>query len=343
LQLTQNTVDQIQNLIMNSKQIAIISHANPDGDAIGSVLGLHLVIKKLHKESLAIVPNDFPKFLQWICCSEEIIRYENDSKRAKEYLMTADCIFCLDFNSLDRIGEDMKTILNKSGATKVLVDHHLEPESFADVVYSTTETSSTSEMVFDFLTLSQLKKNISKEAAEALYVGIMTDTGSFKYACNNPKTFKIAAELVEIGIDPEKIHQKVYDTNSENRLRLLGFSISEKLVVLNEYNTAYIYLSKKDLQKFKFKSGDTEGVVNYALSIENINFAAIFIEKKNVVRISFRSKGKFSVNTFARKYYDGGGHQNAAGGNSYISLKNTIKKFEELLPSHKNEIKNSLV
>lgn len=328
---------------MNSNHIAIVSHSNPDGDAIGSILGLYKILDKLGKKVTPIVPNDFPKFLKWIDGAEKIKIFEKHTNQAKEILMVADLIVCLDFNSLERAGEDMHTIINRSTANKMLIDHHLEPESFADFSYSKIETSSTAELVFDLISNAGYDKYLDIGAAEALYVGIMTDTGSFSYACGYPETFITISKLIEIGINPERINQKVYHTNSEDRLRLLGYSINEKLVVLKDFSTAYIFLARKDLKKFKFRSGDTEGVVNYALSIEGINLAAIFIEKQGLTKISFRSKGAFSVNEFARKYFNGGGHNNAAGGNSDLSLEKTIKKFEELLPSHKNEIESSLL
>lgn len=335
-------LDRFLNTVMNSKQIAIVTHANPDGDAVGSLLGLQHLFHAMGKNCFGIAPNDFPEFLKWLDGAEEILRFDQNTKKCTEVLMVADCIIAVDFNSLDRVGNDLKTLISNSTATKVLVDHHLQPESFAQIKFSTVQTSSTSELIYGIVKKCELLKHVSKKTAEALYVGIITDTGTFSYACNYTNTFLTVAELITKGINPELIHQKVYDTNTENRLKLLGYSLSEKLKVLHEYNTAYISLTKKELESFNFKQGDTEGIVNYALSIKDVNFAAMFIEKKNLIRISFRSKGTFSVNDFARKYYEGGGHKNAAGGNSYVSMENTIAKFEDLLPYHIDEIKNAL-
>jgi phosphoesterase RecJ-like protein len=269
--------------------------------------------------------------------SDDIIIYKKQTKQAKLAIANADLVICLDFNSLNRADKAEYAIRNTQ-AFKVLIDHHQQPECFADLIISDTAVSSTSELLYEIILQAEYMQYVDSDVAEALYVGIMTDTGSFSYSCNRSRTFFIVSRLIEYGIDVAAIHQKVYDTNSEERLRLLGHCLSKKLVVLDDCNTAYIYLDKKELKEFNYKKGDTEGVVNYALSLKGINLAAIFIEKENMIKVSFRSKGSFSVNEFARKHFNGGGHNNAAGGESYVSLEKSIKEFENLLENYKKII-----
>jgi phosphoesterase RecJ-like protein len=219
-----------------------------------------------------------------------------------------------------------------SKAVKILIDHHLDPAVFTDYTISKPATSSTSELIYEFLLALNKKQLINKEVAECLYTGIVTDTGSFSYSCNYEATYLIISELIKLGIDGEQIHRLVYDTYSEDRMRLLGYCLSEKLKVFQKYGTAYISLTKEDLKKFNFKIGDTEGVVNYALSIEGISVAVLFMERDGYIKLSLRSKGNISVETIARKYYDGGGHHNASGGSSYVGMEQTLKEFEKLLP-----------
>ena len=264
--------------------------------------------------------------------------YEEESKKAKGLIEGADVIFCLDYNAIHRSGV-LRDMLKVNTVPRVLIDHHPEPEldDFQYIV-SDTNTSSTSELLYEFMCEVDENFLLSPEIATCLYVGIMTDTGSFSFACNRPETFAITAKLLQTGIDGEMIHRKVYDTFSEDRLRLLGFSLSDALVVKKEYATAYIALSRKDLDRFNFRVGDTEGIVNYALSIEGINMACLLTERKGRIRLSFRSKGKLSVNDIARKHFNGGGHRNAAGGDVYDSLQKAIQLLEDLLPEYKDEI-----
>jgi len=337
-----NTFDysDLSALISGAKKILLTSHSNPDGDAIGSCLALYHFFKQKKHNVNIVIPNDFPEFLAWMPGQEKILIYEKNKKKCDDLFASADVIFSLDYNAPSRI-HDASEQLIKSKAKKVLIDHHIEPETSAfDLNYSTTETSSTSELVYDYMYQADAAL-INKPIAECIYAGIMTDTGSFSYACNFEKTFKIVADLYKLGIDGVKINRLVYSTFSENRLRLLGFALSEKLTVLENFATAYIALTKNELDRYDYQVGDTEGLVNYALSIKGIKLAALFSERHNKIRISFRSTGKFSVRELSKKHFEGGGHLNAAGGDSFVSMDKTILKFHRLLSQYKDEILNS--
>jgi phosphoesterase RecJ-like protein len=328
--LNKNIINKIKELIQDRKRIAIITHANPDGDALGASLALYGILIQQKHQVTVVSPNEFPSFLAWMPYSEKVVIHKKDPVKASKIINNADIIFCLDFNDIKRI-EKMEKDYTRSKAIKILIDHHLDTLKFTDYTLSETKTSSTSEIVYDLLIDLNKKSLINKSVAECLYVGIVTDTGSFSYSCNYQKTYLIIAELFNLGIDGERIHQLVYDTYSENRLRLLGYCLSEKLKVFHKYHTAYISLTKADLKKFNYKIGDTEGVVNYALSIDGVSMAALFMERDGNIKISMRSAGNISVNDICRKYYYGGGHRNAAGGNSYKSMKETLKDFKKLL------------
>jgi phosphoesterase RecJ-like protein len=327
----------IHQLLTTPKRILLTSHINPDGDAIGSCLALYHFLKDRGHLVNVMVPNHFPEFLAWMEGQDQILIYRNEKEKCDRHFEEAEILFSIDYNDPSRL-EEAEKAFNRSTGVKIMIDHHSEPASeFYHHVYSTIETSSTSELVF-FLIDNNGSNPISKSIAECLYAGIMTDTGSFSYSCNSEITFRVVSELYKAGIDGVKINKLVYSTFSEQRLRLLGFALSEKLKVIYEYSTAYISLTKEELRRFDFKIGDTEGLVNYALSIKGMKFAALFVEKKDKIRISFRSVGEFSVNDFARKHFIGGGHKNAAGGDSFITLDKTIEKFESLLDSYCKEL-----
>lgn len=333
-----NNISELTTLLSSATRIVITTHTNPDGDAIGSSLALYHYFTEAGKNVSLIVPNKYPEFISWLPGNGEIIVFEDDRERSKSVFSEADVVFCLDYNALHRSGS-LKDSIAASAAFKIMIDHHPEPaiEEF-DYIISTTETSSTAELIYDFIIESSGNQLINKEIASCLYVGIMTDTGSFSFACNRPSTFYVSAKLLETGIDSEWIHRMVYDTFSEDRLRLLGYSLSEKLVVHREFATAYIALSKEELKKFNYQVGDTEGIVNYALSIKGVTMAVLLTERRGKIRLSFRSKGNFSVNEIAKKHFQGGGHKNAAGGDSYETLDNTVKKLEDLLTDYKEEL-----
>jgi phosphoesterase RecJ-like protein len=302
------------------------------------VWGFPFFLKSLGHSTTVIMPNDFPDFLKWLPGVEEIIIYEREKEQSSELINAADLVFTLDFNSLDRVGE-LQTVLENTAAKFVMIDHHQQPADYAVATYSDVKMSSTSEMVFHFMDALGHAEKLSKEIAINLYTGIMTDTGSFRFSSTSPTTHRVAAKLIEAGAESAIVNQNVYDTNSPDRMKLLGVALNN-LVILPELHTAYITLTQKDLDDHHFKKGDTEGFVNYALSVKGINFAVIFIENKqeNIVKISFRSKGRFSVNDFARNHYSGGGHINAAGGKSSQDLNKTINEFISILPRYKNEL-----
>ncbi|MEI7499379.1 MAG: DHH family phosphoesterase [Bacteroidota bacterium] len=319
-------------------QILITTHTNPDGDAIGSSLALSSYLKKKNHVVQVLVPDPFPDFLSWMPGHENILIFSSDNDASVRAIENADLIISADYNSLDRLNEAGQ-IVRQSKAIKVLIDHHLYPSEEFDFKISISSISSTSEIIYNFIKENGDLHLLDKDIAECIYTGIITDTGSLSYSCNYVNTYLIIAELFRLGIDGEHIHRLIYDTYSESRLRLLGYSISDQLIVLPEFHTAYIKLTKEDLQRFNHQIGDTEGVVNYALSIRNINLAALFMEKDGIVKVSFRSKGNFSVDNFAREYFGGGGHRNASGANCTTSLDETILKFKQLLSQYQAKLK----
>lgn len=333
-----NNISEIKSLLDRSGNIVVSTHTNPDGDAIGSSLALYHYLRGIGKNASMVVPNDYPEFISWLPGDEDIIVFGRNYKAAKAAFDKADLVFCLDYNAIHRSGM-VQDVLRECTAPRVMIDHHPDPakEDF-DHLVSTTNTSSTAELLYEFILVLDNGFKPDTSIATALYVGIMTDTGSFSFACNRPRTFEVTARLLESGIDGEYIHRMVYDTFSEDRLRLLGYSLAEKLVVKKEFSTAYIYLSADDLKKFNYKVGDTEGLVNYALSIQGINMAVLLTQRKDRIRLSFRSKGEFSVNEIATKHFQGGGHRNAAGGDSYESMEKTLAKLEGLLPEYKTAL-----
>jgi len=319
-------------------KILITTHANPDGDAIGSGLALFGYLKKKLHEVYIMVPDPDPTFLHWMPYHENLLVFNKDREACIKAIDQAELLISVDYNTLDRL-EEATGFVQKAKGIKILIDHHKDPDPGFHWMISDINVSSTAELIYDFIIESGDRDLIDIDIAACIYAGIITDTGSFSYSCNNEKTYQITAHLISAGIDGEHIHRMVYDTYSEDRLRLLGYSLSDKLVVLHESHTAYISLSRDDLQRFNHQVGDTEGIVNFGLSIKDINLAALFMEREGLVKISFRSKGNFSVNELARKYFDGGGHNNAAGAYSYISLQETINKFLSLLPVYTEQLK----
>ncbi|MFN4234494.1 MAG: DHH family phosphoesterase [Bacteroidia bacterium] len=330
-------LEKLKKLLSETRSVVILSHKNPDGDAVGSALGLYHYLVQLKHKVTVILPDAFPEYLAWMPDSSKILIYEEHPKKCVTKINEAELIFCVDFNTLNRVG-DLDEPVRLSNVPKVLIDHHPQPENFATWVNSDVKSSSTSQLIYETIVQLGDKKKINKKVANCLYTGIMTDTGSFRFPSTKSETHRIAAELIDAGADNCMVHDKVFDQNTESRMRLLGYCLSEKLKIFEEFGTAYITLSKDELQHFNYQKGDTEGVVNYALSIKGIKFAAIFKENEDHIRISFRSKGKFSVNDFARKHFNGGGHINAAGGNSDLSLDETISKFVSLLPEYRKEL-----
>jgi len=332
---------ELKQFLSQPRNIVIIGHRNPDGDAIGSTLGLkHYLDKKGHTTQV-LMPNEYPEFLHWVPGSETVKRFDRQNKQSVKALAKSDIVFLLDFNALHRVGDDMQNTLEQYENDFALIDHHQQPDEFK-YMYSDTSMSSTCQMVYNFIEMMGDVDLIDKNIATCLYTGIMTDTGSFRFRSTTSTTHRIIADLIDKGAENDRIHSNVHDSNSYSRLLLLGQALSN-MKVLPEYKTAFITLTEEEKRRFNYEKGDTEGVVNYALSLKGIVFAAIFIEdeEQGIIKISFRSKGDFSVNKFARNYFNGGGHDNAAGGRSDESMEDTIARFKTLLTSYQQELQNS--
>lgn len=332
---------QLRRELARPRRIVLVPHRNPDGDAIGACLGLARYLQQAGHQAQVLSPNDFPEFLKWLPGAPEVSLYEKAPEEGRNLLQRAELVFTLDFNMLDRTGE-MEAALQEAPGTFVLIDHHPEPGDYAAIRYYDTAVSSTCELVFNTLEALEALPQIDAETASCLYAGIMTDTGSFKFASTTPRTLRVAAQLMERGADHAEIHRLVYDTNRPQRLQLLGIALGN-LRILQPLRTAYITLSQDELDASDFHKGDTEGFVNYGLSLDGVVLAAIFIENRaeGIVKISLRSQGAFDVNAMARAHFEGGGHRNAAGGRSTESLQETVRRFEALLPSYRNELLTS--
>ncbi len=336
--MNKQDITKVKQLLSSPKKIVIVSHKNPDGDAIGSSLGLyHYLIKQNHQVDV-IMPNDYPTFLKWMPNENIVVNYEATVKSSNTIINNADVIFTLDFNALQRAG-DMESVLEQANAIKIMIDHHQQPDTYPTYMYSDVDICSTCQMVYHFIEMLDDVDLVDKNIGTCLYTGIMTDTGSFRFRSTDSTTHKVVASLIEKGVDNAQIHNNVYDTNSYNRLQLLGCALNN-LKVIPELKTAYITLSQKELNQFNFKKGDTEGVVNYGLSLKGIVMAVIFIEHKQegIIKMSLRSKGDFSVNEFARAHFNGGGHTNAAGGRSNLPLNETVENFISILPDYKKDL-----
>lgn len=329
--MTEKDILQLKELLATPKKIAIIPHRNPDGDAMGSTLALYHFLRKLNQDPVVISPNDFPDFLAWLPDAEKVLIYENNREKITPILKEQELIFTLDFNALHRTGE-MENVLNTLQVPFVMVDHHELPDSYATVQYSDTSFGSTCEMIYNLICYLDKKDLIDTTIGTCLYTGIMTDSGQFRYPKTTGKTHRIVAELIDLGVKNYEIPNLVFDNNSYQRLLLLGRAL-QNMKVFPNYKTAFTYVTNAELKSHQYAKGDTEGFVNYGLTIKGIIFAAIFIENadEGIIKISFRSQGDFDVNTFAREHFNGGGHKNAAGGKSFESLSDTIKRFETLI------------
>jgi len=329
-------------LLSTPKQIVLTIHMNPDADALGSALGLAPILEKKGHNVTIVSPNTFPDFLKWMKGNEDVLVFDKQEEECKKVINSADLVFSMDYSALKRVGAVAEEIA-KSAAQKVIIDHHREPEDYADFMRWSTDAGATAELVFDLLTDLGWNNLLDKDTGECLYAGIMTDTGGFRHPNTTQHIHEIVAKLIGLGVDTSRVSKLVYDSNSINRIKLLGFALSERLTILTEFNVAFIQLSKQDLTLYNSQKGDTEGLVNYALSIKGIVMAALFKESDGMVKMSFRSIGSFSVNDFARKNFDGGGHTNAAGGASKdLELKEVIEKFENLLPEYKSELNKKI-
>lgn len=333
---------QLKMLFDKPRQIVVVSHLNPDGDAVGAGLAMYHYLKKKGHRVRVILPNDAPDFLHWMPAFEAICIYEHQEAEAVKFMEEADVICILDLNDLSRVGEEMEAPLKAFKKTWVVIDHHQHPMIETPYLYSNTSSSATCELVYDYLVAAGEQDFLDVDVATCLYTGIMTDTGSFKFPMTTAHTHRVAADLIANGADNVTIQDKVFNVNSPRRLKLLGVALNN-LVVLEALRTAYIVLGKSQLRGFDLQKGDTEGFVNYALSLKGICFAAIFITdlQKNFIKISFRSKGDFRVDAFSNRHFNGGGHQNAAGGKSTLTMAQTVKRFNTIVKGYQNDLSNA--
>lgn len=332
-------IDIIRNKILESKRIVILTHVNPDGDAIGGSLGLLLLLRKMGKEVSFITPNEIPSFLQWMKGYEDIKVWNNNIEDI-QLINDADIIFNIDFNALNRLAKIEKTLI-KSKAYKVMIDHHPNPESFNDITISDTSVSSASELVYLLCKEMGYEEYFDVDVAECFFAGIISDTGSFSHNSSEPQTYNAVADLLKLGVNKDKIGANIYANFSLKRMQLLGFALNEKLKLVDGVNAAYISLTQEELKRFEFKIGDTEGFVNYPLSIKGIHFSVLLIEKSDHIKLSFRSRGDFPVNELAKKYFNGGGHKNASAGRVNLTMDDCINKLEELIIKYKDGINST--
>lgn len=325
----------VSELLTQPRKIVITTHHKPDGDAMGSSLGLYNFLIQLGHHVQVITPTDYPQFLAWMPGNDQVIIFTEKEQESAALIAGASIIFCLDFNALGRINA-MGELVGKSPALKIMIDHHLEPEDFDDYRYWNTKACATAQLIYTFIAneLNQ-KALINSDVATCLYTGILTDSKSFSLPNTTPEVHRITADLMEAGAVNWNIYDQIFNNSSEDRLRFLGNCLSSRLEVLYEYNTALIYATKQDLEKYGVMTGDTEGIVNYALSISGIRLAAFIVERNEVVKLSLRSTGTFPANEICKKYFKGGGHRNAAGGISTNSLEEVLQQFKLILPEYK--------
>jgi len=333
--IAEDLIHKAKDAITEAEKIAIVVHVGPDGDAMGASLGLWHYLMTLEKEPVVIVPTAFPDFYAWMPGAESVVVYEFTPQVAEEKLYGADLIFALDFNVLSRLG-DMSDVVLNAPAKKIMVDHHLHPGDFAKVVISYPEISSTSELIFRMICRLGDFSKINLASAECIYTGMMSDTGGFTYNSNNQEIYTIISELIKIGVDKDEIYRRVFNTYSEHRLRLMGYCLYYKMKVYPEYKAALITLSTKEMKEFNFQNGDSEGFVNIPLSISGVDFSVFMREDSNKIKISLRSQGTFPTNKFSADIFNGGGHLNASGGESYTTMEEAVRKFEEALPLYKD-------
>lgn len=330
-------IKHIKHHLRTAKNIVITSHHNPDGDAVGSMLGLYHILYNEGFNARMILPNKFPSFLAWMPGADQILFHSNNKEEVEQLLRNADTIFSLDYNSSARL-ENLSQPFDEAKGVKILIDHHPYPANEFKHLLSATDVSSTAELVYETGTALFGQKAITPHAAICIYVGIMTDTGSFSYGCSNPRTFEVVSNLVKLGIDIDLAQGMVYNTFSTNRMKLMGYALAHKMQVFPEHKAAFISLTQKELREYEYQIGDTEGFVNLPLSIQDIVFSALFIENSGFVKVSLRSRGDFPVNEICEQYYDGGGHKNAAGGKSYVNMEETETEFVAILNKHTKQL-----
>ena len=329
-----NIYQQVEAEIQAASHIVITAHKSADGDSIGSSLGLLYFIEKLGKKAVVCHPDKAPDFLYWLDTSSIILMEENPEEVTAQ-MKKADLIFCLDYNATNRVGPDMQALLEEATGKKIMIDHHLNPEDFPALAISETTASSTAQLIVDLIEESGHLALLDKKIGTPLYLGILTDTGSFKFNSVKPRTHEVLAKILAAGVEHHLIHEKLNDTNTESRLRLQGYAMSEKLEILYDHHVAIISLSKEELAKYNYKKGDTDSLANLLLSIKGMKAAIVFTERDGIMKISFRSKGAENpVNVLAAEHFDGGGHANAAGGMSDLTVGETLEKLRKLIPQY---------
>jgi len=332
--LNYNNYKDISQFLLNSKNIVLSTHKNPDGDTLGSALGLYFILKSLNKQVRLITPEQASDNLQWLPSYASFVVYKSEQAGVEQLISDADLLVHIDYNAFHRTGDDMAQIFEQSkNAKHIIIDHHPNPQSGFAAYVSDPSACATAQLIYNLAAF--MKVDLDQNIATCLYSAIITDTGSFSYGMEDEKPYLVAAALVKTGIDDRWIHQKIYSDNSLDRLQLIGFAISSKLVVNKAERWAYISLTKEELERYHYKSGYTEGLVNEALSIQNIVAAVLLTEKEGIIRLSFRSKSNLPINNIARKYFDGGGHINAAGGNSSDSMPVTIERLKHHMHVYK--------
>ena len=320
--------------IKNAKRIVITSHKSPDGDSVGSSLGLLRFVQALGYNAVVCHPDPCPNFIDWVKENDTIIDFENNPADVKEHLEAADVLFALDYNGAGRLGNEMGELFTAASGKKIMIDHHLNPDDFVDVAISDPSVCSTSQLIVELIVASGNSDLINASIGNPLYLGIMTDTGSFRFSSVTSRTHELLALLLKSGVKQSDIHEKTFDNNRLDQLRLRSYIIAERLEIVKQYGIAIISVTNKEKERFHYIKGDTEGLVNVALAIEGIKVAAFFVEGDDMVKISFRSKGDIAVNQLSADNFNGGGHKNAAGGASFVSLEETIEKFKSLVPKY---------
>ncbi len=329
---TPNKLQGVKDRINKASSIVIVAHKSPDGDSIGSSLALYHFIKKFNQNVVICHPDPAPTFFTWLDGFDSILNYQNNKEKVKSEIQKSDLMFCLDFNALSRLGEDMSEMVKDSSAFKVMIDHHLHPTDEFDVVFSDTSSCSTAQLIFEFIEALDSLEMIDSKIGEPIYCGIMTDSGSFRYPSVTTKTHQVIAFLLEKGVNNAKVHESVFDTNTIERLRLRGYATNEKLTIVDKYNTAVLTLTEAELEQFGYQNGDTDGLVNVGLSIVGVNKSVFFKESNGIIKISFRSKGDDNpINELAAKYFNGGGHANAAGGRWEGEMNEAVEELKRVL------------
>jgi phosphoesterase RecJ-like protein len=330
-----NSIDleRLRSFLKSPRKLVVTTHHRPDGDAMGSSLALGLFLEHMGHDVVVVTPSDYPDFLNWLPGQHMVLSFDQNPQSCIEKVSSAEGIFCLDFNTPSRV-EKLASILTNSKAFKVLVDHHLDPSDFCDITFSFPQSCATSELIYHLITELGTEGPLSSSIGTCIYTGIMTDTGSFRFSSMTADTHRIIASLIELGVTNHEVHENIYDNFSIDRTRFLGYCINEKIHYLPEYKAAYIAITNQELERFNHASGDTEGIVNYALGIKGVRLAAFFCERDGMVKISFRSKGDFSVKEMASMHFSGGGHANAAGGKSTEGIQMAVQRFLDILPSY---------